>query len=140
MKTKDVIALLQKLDPSGENQVSVCGRDIVEITMYPAYYDGALEVLERDTTKSDVPEFQIVKARMIRSGVKIVINPLSIEEALLDNPELPVEVENPTEWRLMLIEKWREEGRRIQEEISKREAKPFSNCPAEQYENTGSVN
>jgi hypothetical protein len=119
MKTKKVIEILQKLDPAGENEVSVCGRDIVEITMYPAYYDGALEVLERDETKSDVPEFQIVKGRMIRSGVKIVINPMSIEEALLDNPEMPVEVENPTEWRMMLIERWREEGRRIQKEANK---------------------
>ena len=121
MKTKKVIEILQKLDPAGENEVSVCGRDIVEITMYPAYYDGALEVLERDETKSDVPEFQIVKARMVRSGVKIVINPLSIEEALLDNPEMPVEVENPTEWRMMLIEKWREEGRNLQKETKERE-------------------
>lgn len=123
MKTKKVIERLQQLDPTGEEEVSVCGRDIIEITIYPAYYDGALEVLERDESKSDVAEFQITKGRMIRSGNKIIINPMSIEEALLDNPELPVEIEAATdnEWRQMLVEKWREEGRKLQEEIKKRE-------------------
>jgi hypothetical protein len=120
MKTKKIIALLQKLDPTGETEVSVCGRDIIEIAMYPAYYDGRLEVLERDETKSDVADFQIVKGRMVCSGNKIIINPLSIEEALLDNPEMPVEIEESTEWRTMLVEKWRDEGRRLKEEIKER--------------------
>ena len=115
MKTKKVIELLQKLDPEGNDEVTVCSRDIIDILPSPAYYDGSLEVLERDETLSDVAEFQIVKGIMVSSGRKIVIIPMSIEEALLDNPELPIEVESPNEWRLMLIEKWREEGRRIQQ-------------------------
>lgn len=80
MKTKELIRLLQEADPSGEEEVCVGNVDIHFVEKLPAYYDGALQVLERDESKS--PYYNIVGGKYVRSGHKVKIHTLSISDAL----------------------------------------------------------
>ncbi len=80
MKTKELIRLLQEADPTGEEEACVGNVDIHFVEALPAYYDGALQVLKRDESKS--PYYNIVGGKYVRSGTKVVIHTLSITDAL----------------------------------------------------------
>lgn len=88
MKTKELIRQLQDADPSGENEVCVGNSDIHFVDVLPAYYDGRLQVLIRDETKSN---YNIVGAKLVSNGVKVVIVPLSIFDALWNDPDMPID-------------------------------------------------
>ena len=88
MKTKEVIRQLQEADPTGEAEVCVGNVDILFIDKSPAYYDGKLQVLERDENQKG---YNIVGAKLLSNGIKIVINPMSIYDALWEDPELPID-------------------------------------------------
>lgn len=79
MKTKKLIALLQEEDPSGELDVCVGNVDIHFVERLPAYYDGSLQVLERD---EDCKYYNITGGRYVRAGEKVNIHTLSITDAI----------------------------------------------------------
>ncbi len=85
MKTKKLIELLQNADPTGEEEVCVGNEDIHYVIPLPAYYDGTLQVIDRDS--EDNP----IAVRFKRSGLKISIHPYSIRDVLFDNPNTPID-------------------------------------------------
>lgn len=87
MKTKDLIAELQRADPSGEIEVSVGNTDIHFVGREPAYYDGCLQVLKR-AGRAD--RYDIVGVEFRGEGQKVVITPLSAWEAISEDPEIPI--------------------------------------------------
>lgn len=94
MKTKEVIRRLQEADPSGELEVSVGNLDIFYIDVLPAYYDGRQQVLTRDES---CPYYNVVGARYRSSGEKVVIHTLSIDSAVWEDPELPIDYSDLSE-------------------------------------------
>lgn len=92
MKTKDIIALLQKADPSGELEVSVGNSDITYVAKLEGYYDGSQEILIKDG-------YNVVGAKFNHSGHKIVIYYNPISEILWDKPDLPVDYSDLNEYR-----------------------------------------
>ena len=89
MKSKELIRLLQKEDPTGETEVSVGNHDIFSIHTEPAYYDGKLQLLIRDPKLA--PYYDVVGARYVSSGYKIVITSMSVTDVLWDNPDAKIE-------------------------------------------------
>jgi hypothetical protein len=98
MKSKKLIELLQSLDPTGEVEVSVNNADILYVESLPAYYDGSLQVLIRDESKK--PYYDIVGAKYVRTGGKIVIHPMSITDLLWDDPDASVDYSQLSGWSL----------------------------------------
>ena len=90
MKTKELIRQLQEADPSGEIEVCVGNIDIHFVERLPAYYDGRLEVLKRD---EDCEYYNIIGGEFVAEGDKVMINTLMIEDAIWNNPDLPVSFE-----------------------------------------------
>lgn len=96
MKTSEVIKKLQELDPTGELHVCCGNLDIHFMEEVPAYYDGPLQILERDAAKA--PYYDICGAKYKSTGNKIQIHTLSIADAVGENANLPVDYsELPTE-------------------------------------------
>jgi hypothetical protein len=91
MKTKRLIELLQKEDPTGEVEVCVGNQDIHCLQYLEAYWDGCLEVLKRDETSE---YYNIIGAKFVSEGVKISITPLSIDDAIMNDVDLPVEFDS----------------------------------------------
>lgn len=89
MKTKELIRLLQEADPSGELECCVENIDILGVYPELAYWDGAFQVLVRDNSKK--PYYDVVGAKYIAEGTKITISPHSIDDAIFDHRNLPVE-------------------------------------------------
>lgn len=81
MKTKELIDRLISLDPSGEEDVCINNMDIVDISRFPAYYDGVCEILTRE-------EGRIVGAKYKREGIKIQITTECISDILWDRYDL----------------------------------------------------
>jgi hypothetical protein len=95
MKTKELIAQLQKEDPTGETEVIVDGSPIYSIENQPAYYDGPLKVLIQDHSLD--PYYNIVGFKYVRGGNKIRISTMSLDDCLCDNPDLPVDTSELSE-------------------------------------------
>ena len=119
MKTGQLVDLLLEADPSREGEVCVGNEDIWYVEPKPAYWDGCLQRLIRDETKQG---YNIVGAKYQGEGTKISIRTLSIEDAVFENPELPVSYEcgNPDR-RTELhhkVEQWREDGRKINVQVN----------------------
>lgn len=76
MKTKDLIAALQEVDPTGEEQCCIQNADIWNVGLEPAYYDGAVHIIEFD--KNHHP----IRGRRQRSGNKVTISSISIQDGL----------------------------------------------------------
>jgi hypothetical protein len=110
MKTKALIAILRREDPTGEMEVCVEGTDIGHVEKKPYGYDGAQEILVRSGN-------EIVGAKITSQGgydvggMRLVIATLSVEDALVDNPDLPVEITPPDPRVEAQVEKWRREAR-----------------------------
>jgi hypothetical protein len=107
MKTKELIKLLQEVDPAGETEVCVHNNDILFVDCEPAYYDGTLERLE-------VKNGRIVGAKYVRKGSKVRIHPLSISDAIGDNEFLPVDLNDRPEYA-SLVERYRRETRELRD-------------------------
>lgn len=117
MKTKELIRQLQEADPSGELHVCVGNIDISFVSREPAYYDGRQEILECDENCG------IRHARITGHGQKIQIHTLSIDDAIFQDPSLPVEIDtgNPQtdrEYKAMVL-KWRKEAVDVLEELER---------------------
>lgn len=101
MKTRILIALLQEKDPTGDLECAVGNHDILFVDRQPAYYDGPLQVLERDQAN---PYYNVTGARVVRSGAKLSIVSHSITDALAENPELPVDCSDANEHSRQVFE------------------------------------
>lgn len=88
MKTKRLIELLQEADPSGELECCIHNQDILGVHTMAAYWDGCLQVLERDPAKA--PYYDVVGGRFVAGGDKLKIIPHGIFDAIDDNYEFPV--------------------------------------------------
>lgn len=111
MKTKDLIALLQKADPTGELECCVRNRDIFAVYPTEAYWDGPQQILVRDPAN---PHYNVVGAIFNREGTKVQIETHSIKDAIFENPELPVKIKAKVSDDHIAenIRKWREEAKR----------------------------
>lgn len=109
MKTKELIKRLNDADPTGEAEVCVDNTDILFVEALPAYYDGYLQVLIRDKTKE--PYYNVVGAKYVNEGKKVCIHQHSIEDAIIENPELPVDLPDGSpvnnKYYLALLEQYR---------------------------------
>lgn len=76
MKSKELIALLQKEDPDGDTDVCTGISPVVEVYRSPAYYDGSLERLIRDE------QGKIISAKIVRTGDKIVLRTMGLDDAI----------------------------------------------------------
>lgn len=83
MKTKELIRLLQKVDPSGETECNCNGEDIWTVEGLPGYYDGSYQVLIRDPAQA--PFYDITGVKVTREGNKVCIRTMSIEEVIYDD-------------------------------------------------------
>lgn len=88
MKTKELISLLQEVDPTGEVECCIGNSDIHFVSKEPAYWDGNLEILIRDP---NCQFYNIIGAKYTSRGDKIFIRPLSITDAICNDPDLPVD-------------------------------------------------
>lgn len=118
MKSKDLIAELQRLDPTGETEVCVGNVDIYFASREGAYYDGALQVLKHDEALRG-KQYSIIGAEYRQTGEKIQLHTLSIREMLIDVPDAPVEFVWPEDPKYRtgipryqaMIDKWRVEAK-----------------------------
>jgi hypothetical protein len=115
MKTKKLIELLQAEDPTGEVEVCVNNEDIFFLEHTSAYWDGCLQVLKRDESS---PYYNIIGAKIASTGGKIKIKTLSIEDAIYEDPDLPVEFDEYTKKSYAdSIARWREEAREVTKKL-----------------------
>ena len=85
MKTKDLIAKLQKEDPTGEEHVCVGNVDISFISNEPAYWDGTQQIVIRDE------KGRAVGGKYHRSGRKIQIHLCAFSDLVWDNKDFVVD-------------------------------------------------
>jgi hypothetical protein len=117
MKTKDLIKLLRENDPEGEIEVCVGNVPVHYVDNLPAYYDGLLQVLIPNPIECKY--YNVEQAKFVSSGRKVVIHTWGIDDAIYENPDLPVEIENDNGRYAEMVEKWRAEGREIETHIMK---------------------
>ena len=122
MIVKELIKQLQEADPTGELPVCVGNYDIYLVDCMPAYYDGTLQQLVRD--ESIIKGYNVVGAKFIANGFKVSIVSESIEDAILENPELPVEyagyLNDGDKYYKRDVEEWREKSRELEKTINER--------------------
>jgi hypothetical protein len=116
MTTNELIEALKNADPSGTHPVCINGTfDIAGIAIMPCYYDGFLEKFEKCSAGN------IVGAKVIGTGKKVAIMQKSIQEALRDNPDLPINYDDLHDMSRVHYQKlhsdWREESRRIESQF-----------------------
>ncbi len=115
MKTKDLIKMLQAADPEGKMVCCIGNEPIDAVYPSPAYYDGRLEVLEKDD------DGNIIGARWESAGFKVVFHTENIEDAIYGDPDLPVTYEgmcqNTADRYKDGIEKMRNESRQLAKEM-----------------------
>ena len=112
MLVKELIAALQQEDP--DTEVCVGNRPIHFIEGVPAYYDGPLQVLVQDKAN---PYYNITGAKILHTGRKVQVHILSIEDALLEDPEMTVEC--TTDRDKTRADQWRKEAREARDEAIK---------------------
>ncbi len=113
MKTKELIRQLKEADPSGELECVVGNVAIIDVGTEPGYYDGWYEVLIRDD------EGCVKAARVTKKRDKVSIFTHPIEWVLLDNPEMPIYIDDNEERYVKRYEDLRKETRRIHDKILK---------------------
>lgn len=125
MKSKKLIELLQEEDPTGDTEVCVGGEDIYILESKPGYWDGVYQVLERNW---DSEYYNVTGAQYRSDGTKIVIRTLSIQDALDNDPDLPVEVIDQFVDKRMQkqVDEWRATAKREKEEFEKQTIQEFS--------------
>lgn len=119
MKTKELVKKLLDADPSGELECAIDGNiDIIDVYQIPAYYDGYLEILERDHSKD--PYYNICGGIITGEGMKVRIQPYSIKDGITDDVDFPVKIigDNSGHYKEE-IENYREKVRLVLEKIEK---------------------
>jgi hypothetical protein len=97
VKTKDLVKALQELDPSGETECFVENQDIYFAELLPAYYDGSPYVFVRDKAKE--PYYDVVAAKYLGNGTKILLHTLSSYSLIVNNEEFEFDYSELTELR-----------------------------------------
>ena len=98
MKTKELIKLLQEVDPDGNCDVLIGNRDISKFMFKePGYYDGRAQICEFDDNGYPI------KSKIICSGTKICLSSIDIGDIyfdmLCDGKEYCIETEStPGGW------------------------------------------
>jgi len=92
MKSKELVRLLQEIDPGGETEVVFGCRDITFLQKEPMYYDGLPITLIRD--KSKRPYYDVIGFRATSKGNKIKINVMDYEDVLWQDPNCIIELED----------------------------------------------
>lgn len=114
MKTNELIRLLQEADPSGEVECCIDNHDIYSVELWPAFYNGFLEILVRDPSLR--PYYDVVGGIIRRTGQKIRLRSLPLEDAVWDavDKDFPIDIEEThVETRQHIekeVQKWREEA------------------------------
>ena len=86
MKSKDLIAALQKEDPSGELEVIIGSKTAIYfVEKQPGYYDGSYMKL----IQNESPYYNITGFHCTREGHKVRLHLVDIEDILWD-------LKNPT--------------------------------------------
>ena len=106
MTSKELIKILQELDPEGNVEVSVGSIPIFFIERLPAYYDGSLQVLIRDKSKH---YYNVVGAAYKRKGDKISIQTHSIYDSIWEDPNLPIDYSELSEYDRLKAQKAHED-------------------------------
>jgi hypothetical protein len=91
MKTKELIRLLQEADPIGNEDVVVDNCDIWQVYPEEAHYDGCKQLLVRD--KRIKNRYDIKGMKISDKGKKISIFTYDWKEAILNNPEVKIELD-----------------------------------------------
>lgn len=83
MKTRELIELLQKEDPSGTHEVCIDNQPIWNVIKHPSYYDGRLMRYTPELTQDNfcIPD----KIDFISEGTKVNIMYYSWKSALWDS-------------------------------------------------------
>lgn len=119
MTTEALIKELQNADPSGKLDVTIGKTPIHFVEEIGAYYDGCLQRLVHDQAKA--PYYDIVAGVITSKGSHITIHTLSIEDAILDNPTLPVTFDLEGEGRIKyykeMVDGWRSETMMVIEKL-----------------------
>lgn len=89
MKSKELIRLLQDLDPTGEEECCIENLDIHFVTKEPANYDGPYQVLVRDQSKVNC--YDIMGVKYVSKGDKIQFYTLSAEAVIYYDPEVLID-------------------------------------------------
>lgn len=82
MKTSELIAALQALDPNGELPVTVNNATILDAFVAPARMDGFLSVVTLDDVGTPS------KVELVGSGDKVMLMTMDMKDAIADNPEV----------------------------------------------------
>ena len=121
MKTAELIRRLQEADPSGDLDVVVGCEDILFIESLPSYYDGPKHLLVRDPAKA--PYYDVVGGLISYEGEKIKIHCHMLEDALANNPDLPIEIRggnaNNRARHEEAVKAWRQEAIELREQAQK---------------------
>lgn len=123
MRTKELIKELRKEDPSGELECVVGGEPIFFLQNLPAYYDGSLQCLVQDPDKSD--GYDVVGAKFTDKGRKIEISTFTVEDAILEDLDLPVDCSEvgDAERKEKQVKEWRKKSKDLLRLVKKREEK-----------------
>jgi hypothetical protein len=111
MTTIELIKELQKADPSGKLEVTVGKTPIYFVEQLPAYYDGCLQKLVRNSKQA--PYYNVVAGVITSKGSHISIHPLSIETAIMEDPNLPVTFDlegKEITWYKKVVDNWRKDA------------------------------
>jgi len=84
MKTSELIKELQELDPNDECILCIDNHPIRYISKMPWYWDGRVEIISRN--HAHIP----IKAGYPNQGSKISFHYDTIEDVLIDNPDMGV--------------------------------------------------
>jgi hypothetical protein len=106
MKSKDVIAKLLELDPTGEIEVLVgTTQDIDYINKLDGYWDGTPHLAIKDNTLYGYKTVGVNITRAMKD--KICLYPLDTYELIFDTPDVPIYYEGKPS-NLEHLEKFRE--------------------------------
>ena len=109
MTTAELIKNLQSADPSGKLQVVVGNIPIYTVDNVEAYWDGRLQMLIQDHRKG----YNIVGYKVTSQGRKVRLHTMDLDDVMLDNPDIPVHLEELGEH---FRQDWEETVRKIREE------------------------
>lgn len=102
MTTRELIAALEKMDPSGELDAVVENAAIIGVTVLPGYHDGCYH--------------RILPPAIRESGKKVALHARTLEDLLWDLPTVEVDLSDLSEPRreryAKEVEGWRREALR----------------------------
>lgn len=117
MKSKDLIAQLQEIDPDGETEVFVGGDDIYFAEVLPWYWDGRPARLVRNEDKKPYYHIDGFIYGETPNGKKIRLNTMSMGDVLFHNPDAETQVlgTDHNGENAKMVERIREDNRRLLE-------------------------